>query len=267
MRSRSLVGRVAMVQVITAVSMLAFVVAATLVGVTTLLVKQWDHDLQAAAMVVADELREAQGRGEVRVWLDRELDEHRPPGVRLEVRDRDGSVLAAAGEGLAFGIADAGCANRGTFRTCAIRMDRLTITAGRSRQPGIEAQRRFAGALGLATAVAALMVLAVARRVTRKALAPLSAFADRAASIEPGTGMRIGVANGLDELERLGGRFDGLIERFEEALSRERRFRGRGTPRPSPRSRGRRASPHCRRSAPRARGGPPLVLARSGPPR
>jgi len=225
-RPRTLVGRVAAVQTATALAVLAFVGVTTLVGLTAMLTRQWNHDLREAAENIARALRAAEKEGEARQWLMAELDEHRPPEVRLEVHDLNGAIMAAAGDGPAFGDALLGCEVRGDFHVCGVRAERLTVMAGRSRRPALEARSRFGLVLLAAISLAALLVLVVARRVTAKALAPLATLADRATAIEPGTGARIGSAGGLDELERLRDRFDGLIARFDEALARERRFAG-----------------------------------------
>jgi signal transduction histidine kinase len=225
-RARTLVGRVAAVQTITALAVLAFVGVTTLVGLTTMLTRQWNHDLREAAESIARDLRVAEKQGQARQWLLAELDEHRPPEVRLEVHDTNGAILAASGDGPAFGDTLLDCEVRGDFHVCGVRAERLTVMAGRSRRPALEARSRFGLVLLAAISFAAVLVLVVARRVTAQALAPLAALADRARAIEPGTGARIGSAGGLDELERLRERFDGLIARFEEALARERRFAG-----------------------------------------
>jgi signal transduction histidine kinase len=200
------------------------VLVATLLAVTAVLSGQSDSDLRAIATALAKDIREAEHHGQLREWLSSEFDEHRPPDVRAEVYDERGAMIAASGSGPAFSNASAGCDDHASFRACGARADGFLILAGRSRQPGIDALKRFAGALILAVALGALLMLVIARRITRKALAPVSALAERVAVVEPGAGMRIGLGTDLEELRRLEDKFDALIGRFDEALARERRF-------------------------------------------
>jgi signal transduction histidine kinase len=92
------------------------------------------------------------------------------------------------------------------------------------RSPDMSARNRLLLALAAACAMAGAAVTLASRRITRRALAPLSELAVRVTAIEPGAGQRVAPHGNLVELALLEARFDALVERFEDALGRERRL-------------------------------------------
>jgi signal transduction histidine kinase len=77
--------------------------------------------------------------------------------------------------------------------------------------------------LGACAVVGAGIALS-SRAVTRRAIRPLLELTARVEAVEPGTGERSGFRSDLSELDALGRRFDDLVERFDAALAREKRF-------------------------------------------
>jgi signal transduction histidine kinase len=164
----------------------------------------------------------------------KEIQELKPVGMRVEVRDEAGRLRIAAGEAISLEGSQHGCTDRsvlrscglpaGVFRICGTRAGPFTILAAVDRAPDIGARNRLIGVLATACAVAGLAITLATRWITRRALSPLSELAGRIAILDPGAGQRVGLDCDLAELAALEERFDGLVARFEDALGRERRL-------------------------------------------
>ena len=78
----------------------------------------------------------------------------------------------------------------------------------------------------IALGIPALVVLAAATGwwITGRTLRPVGRMADAATRIVPGTNGRIPIADGSDELGRLGVQFNSLLDRVDVALDQQRRF-------------------------------------------
>ncbi|MBC7895752.1 MAG: HAMP domain-containing histidine kinase [Cytophagaceae bacterium] len=72
--------------------------------------------------------------------------------------------------------------------------------------------------------LAALLATMVAWFMTGRALAPVGAMAAAASRLEGDPAARLPIANPRDEFGRLGGAFNGLLERLEGAVVQQRRF-------------------------------------------
>jgi hypothetical protein len=100
MRPRTLVGRVAWIQVFTMVIAVGTVVISSLVAVTRLVGRERDRALMNTASAVVAALSEMDDPAALeRRRLAGELDQHRPGGVRIEAVDLAGSPVAAVGGG------------------------------------------------------------------------------------------------------------------------------------------------------------------------
>jgi signal transduction histidine kinase len=103
-------------------------------------------------------------------------------------------------------------------------MDPSTVLTAVDRAPDISARHRLITVLTVACVLAGLAITLATRWTTQRALAPFSELAERIAVLDPGTGQRLGLHCDLAELAVLEARFDSLVQRFEEALARERRL-------------------------------------------
>jgi two-component system OmpR family sensor kinase len=105
--------------------------------------------------------------------------------------------------------------------------DELFLTAAVSPRPGSAELSRLARALIGVGVVAWLLAAVVGRRLCRRALQPVRQMAAAAASMGAADlDQRLGPAGTGDELDELGGAFNGLLGRLEEAFERQRRFTG-----------------------------------------
>lgn len=223
-RPRTLAGRLTAVQ--TAVTAAALLTAAILTGaiVAVLLARRTDRLLTDVATRVSTVIERMPPRTREPRWLAYEAEEQRPAGMRIEVRDTGGTLLASAGETFELPRRQTGCGDHGPVRVCGVRSATFAVVAATPRADDQAARRYLLLVLALVTALALGAVGAVSRMVARRALWPLSALAARIAALRPGDGQRAGVRGGLDELDTFASRFDELLERFEEALARERRM-------------------------------------------
>jgi heavy metal sensor kinase len=164
-------------------------------------------------------------------------------GVRWTVRDGDGELIDCSedrGRGkLPEVLGDRGRDSHGQ----PWRIERRVLRSARMKSlaPGRSAELVLSAGIGLAPSESTLRNLAitlallsafiwglaalVGRWVCRRALAPLSLMAKAANEI--GTddpALRLPVASTRDELEDLGHAFNGLLDRWHEALERQRRF-------------------------------------------
>ena len=72
--------------------------------------------------------------------------------------------------------------------------------------------------------VLALLAAGVGWWLTGRTLRPVGVMADAALGILPGSGSRLPTGEGRDEIERLGLRFNALLDRLDGALAQQRRF-------------------------------------------
>jgi len=157
-------------------------------------------------------------------WLDGEIAEVRPSNVRIEVHDAEGRVKLTQGDGSRLDGSRPGCTTIDSLRVCAIESHGLRIVAARSRADDVALLETIVAVLSLVSLAAAVVVAAISTTVTRRAVRPLSVLASQVASLEPGSGARLGQRSELAEIDVLSSRFDELVARFEEALDREKRF-------------------------------------------
>lgn len=234
MKRRTLVDRVSLVQTLAVLVALALVALVTSLTVTAVLTRKTDEGLEQVAARVAGVVQESQSQQRDSAWAQREIQELKPVGMRVEVRDQGGGLWVAAGEAISLEDGSQGCADRsvlracglpaGLFRVCGTRVGAFTILAGVDRAPDLGARNRLIGVLAAASALASLGITIATRWTTQRALAPFSELAGRIAALDPGAGQRIGLHCDLAELALLEERFDDLVVRFEEALGREKRL-------------------------------------------
>jgi signal transduction histidine kinase len=230
----TLVGRVAGVQLAVTLSSLAAVGVGTSLLLTSALTRRADQELTGVATRVGSLVEMQSPSALDEQALVRELQEIRPTGMRVEVRDVDGRLRAGAGEPLVLPVELHGCQDRsllrscgspaGLFRLCGVHAGRFTVVTAAPRAADLATRNQALAIAGVMCAIAAVIVALLGRAITRRTLRPLADLATRVVTIEPGTGQRVGVSSGLRELEILEVRFDDLIERFDDALARERRL-------------------------------------------
>jgi signal transduction histidine kinase len=219
----SIARRVALVQSAVTVVTLAIVVAATSLALEGVLARRTDAALMETVRRATWLLSQLKETPDPQV-LAREIDEICPAGISIEVSDAAGRLLVASERAGAVGRPAIGCEDRSRLRVCGVRSEHFLVTAGTDLSSDITDRHRVILALALVAACAGMVVVAASGAITRRALHPLSALAARVATIEPGTGQRVGFQSPFTELELLRSRFDELIERFDEALARERRL-------------------------------------------
>ena len=224
MRGRTLAGRMAVVQTAVTALALVAVAVATAVTVTLLLARRTDRILTDVAARVSSVLERLPPETREPHWLAYEAEEQRPAGTRIEVRDAEGTLLTSVGENFELPPERLGCGDYGSLRACGVRSTSFAIVVAEPRAADEAARRYLLLALAAITVLALATVTGVSRVVARRALRPLSRLATRIAGIRPGDGGRAGARSGLAELDAFASRFDELLERFEEALARERRM-------------------------------------------
>jgi len=131
-------------------------------------------------------------------WIHPTADEFAPPGVVKSLPKKDETKYAA-----------------------------LSITAGISLSPNRTILRQLAGTLiGLSAAIW-LAALFVGRIVCRRALLPVTAMAAAARRMDAADlSERLPASRTADELGELGGAFNNLLDRLQEAFERQRQFTG-----------------------------------------
>jgi signal transduction histidine kinase len=221
---RSLAGRFSWVQSGLTVVALAAVVLGTWLTLTSLLERRRRDLLQETARRGVELFQALGVYAQDAEFMQRELAEIRPSDVRLELRTPDEFVLASSGPDIYQGTAPIGCYSRGGLRICSVKADVFRIVAISSMAADLEERDRLVGALVIVSLLAALAVVLVSRGVARRTLRPLTALMEGVARIEPGGRERLVAASEFVEIEGLRARFDELLERFEEALARERRL-------------------------------------------
>lgn len=234
MRRRTLVARVGLVQTVVALVALALVALVTSITGAALLTRKTDEAIDQVSKRVAGVLQEAQSQRRDSAWVQREIQELKPVGMRVEVRDEAGRLWVSAGEPISLEGSAQGCADRsvlrtcgspaGLFRVCGTRVAPLTVLTAVDRAPDTSARHRLITVLTVACVLAGMAITLATRWITQRALAPFSELAERIAVLDPGAGQRLGLHCELAELAVLEARFDSLVTRFEEALARERRL-------------------------------------------
>jgi signal transduction histidine kinase len=201
---------------------LALVVFGTLGVVDALLIRKTDHHLVATMERAARYLDEAApGKLDWR-WFANEVEEVRPADVELEVRDEAG-LLRIGAKGLAAGLSN-GCASQGSVRACALVHRGVTFRAARDRGDDRAVESQLAWALMGACCLVGVAVALSSRAVTRRAVNPLFELGTYMQTVEPGVKGRPAFQSELSELDALARRFEELLERFDAALAREKRF-------------------------------------------
>ena len=219
---RTFAARVTALVVVVTLASLALLVVIVAISVDSVLLRKTNQLLEnvaarANAMLdaaIADDL----------TWADAELEELRPPDVRLEVRSLDGATHIAIGPALWLGGSGEGCRDRGTVRVCGRGARRTVLVVGRDRSDNLAARHRLIAILVFAAGAVAMLAVVSGRAMARRAVLPLTALAGRVETLEPGTGERVASHSGVAEVNGLAQAFDDLVERFEEALAREKRF-------------------------------------------
>jgi signal transduction histidine kinase len=103
----------------------------------------------------------------------------------------------------------------------------VVVTVAARLPPLTDSLRLLAGVLAVLSVGSWVVAAAVGRWLCRRTLSPVTRMAESARSIsvrEPG--QRVAVACTGDELEELGGAFNDLLSRLQEAFERQRRFTG-----------------------------------------
>jgi signal transduction histidine kinase len=108
----------------------------------------------------------------------------------------------------------------------AVFHDHLTLSAAVSLEAAQATLRNLALVLAGLSAGVWLLALAYGRRLSRRALRPVSAMAEAAHAIGDAPEGRLPVAPTGDELEELGRSFNALLDRLQESFERQRRFTG-----------------------------------------
>jgi signal transduction histidine kinase len=222
--ARTLAGRFSLVQSGLTLLALAAVVLGTWLTLTSLLERRRRDLLEETAQRGVELFQTLGVYAQDAEFMERELAEIRPSDVRLELRDPDEFVLASSGPDIYQGTAPLGCHGRGLLRICSVKADIFRIVAISSMNSDLEDRDRLVGVLVIVSLLAAAAVVLVSRGVARRTLRPLTALMEGVARIKPGGRERVVGASKFAEIEGLRARFDQLLERFEEALARERRM-------------------------------------------
>jgi signal transduction histidine kinase len=214
----------AAVQATTTAIALIVVLASSFFIVAKVVDRVRDRALMNVATATVTGLSELpEGAGEKRIA--RELDQHRPAGVRVEAIDQGGQSVAAAGEGPRLrSQSDDACGDQDGWRVCERSVGNLQVLVGRSRREDDATNQRLFTVLALVSAAALLVGGVVSRVLAARGLAPLAAISRRLGTLRPGHGERLSLRGGIAEVDELASHFDELLGRVDEAVTRERRF-------------------------------------------
>jgi signal transduction histidine kinase len=226
---RSLVARLTILEQITAIIVIvAFGVSSLAITAHVLRIERRAFVAETArhlAEAFDDELaEESDTLAAARGTIDDGLEE----GVRVEIRGPAGRLIASSRASGAGGGDDRRRSSPEPpemFLASATSAAGIRITAAVSDAP----LRRSLSALARSIAIAAIPILALqfllGRSMVKRALNPLSAMADRAATLSVERNPRsLGPRSGLDEVDRLAASFDHLLGRLDDALQAERRL-------------------------------------------
>jgi signal transduction histidine kinase len=155
------------------------------------------------------------------------IEDGREVGVRVEVRDSRGRLLASS-----FHVPTPdgdGADGKGGARSGFTARARNSLGARIDVRLTDRALRESLSALQRSLLIAALPIVAISllvgRTIVTRALRPLSTMAERAAGLAVEHKPRsLGERSGLIEVDRLAASFDRLLERLDDAMSSERRL-------------------------------------------
>lgn len=223
MSTTSLASRLAnLQQAVVAVVMLAFAASALWVTERTL-VGEERAMLAETAHRVADNLdREYTEEGTLARAASEMMKEESTAGIRVEVFDNSGELLASSSTGSA--TADEADFEDGEQSRADANCGATVVASGSSaaRKTSLAALRR--GFLIAAGPVLLLMYVA-SRALSRRALLPLSEMGQRAREASGEESVRtIGPESGFAEIDALRASFDRLLRRLDDLLQAERRF-------------------------------------------
>jgi signal transduction histidine kinase len=224
MPRQTLVGRMALVQVATMAIALGGVLAVSMAIVSHLVGRERDRSLMNAASATLGGLSELEENVAPK-RIARELDQHRPAGVRIEAVEESGEAVASAGEGPRLrGVGDDTCGDQEGWRVCERSFGALRVLVGRSRREEDGVRNEFFLVLALVSALVLAVGGLASRALAARGLRPLALVSRRLSTLRPGTGERLGKQGGAVEVDNLAARFDELLARVDEAVARERRF-------------------------------------------
>lgn len=221
---QTLASRVATLQTWVTTLTLLVVTLATAAAVSLVLSRKTDQGLEGVLARVSYYAAQKPLAELDLQWLAREVEEARPSNVRVEVRGTNAQLLFAQGEGPGLAGASTGCSSQGGWRVCAAGVAGGWIAVGKNLDEDAAMLHAIVAILALLSVGATLAAALLSRRVTAKAVEPLSRLTSQVAVLEPGAGERLELHSNLLEVDVLAERFDGLVARFEEALEREKRF-------------------------------------------
>ena len=222
MKSTSLVGRIVVLQQITALCVIAAFAISSLVLTRHVLVKQQRTAVADTAVRTGHEFDEEMGELAVpSAAAAKALEEGAAAGVRVEIRDSRGTLIGASGRV----PSDRERASvHGKDRAQYAAVGGATVVVMRTGTTLIDELSALAWALALSALPILLATFLLGRELVRRAMRPLSAMARRAESIEVEGGPGLGPPSGLEEIDRLGAAFGRLLERLRGAVRAERRF-------------------------------------------
>lgn len=219
MKARSLADRLAVLQQgLTLAVILAF--AGSSLGLTAHVLRQQQHKLIDDTAVRTALGYEAELAEELlpKVAAEITVREQATPGVHIEIFDRSGQLLARSDRNASN---DASGVLKSTARTAG----GVVIHTSMSNELEHASIAALVGSLMISAVPLLLASLLLGRWIARRALRPLSAMADRAATSSIEKGMRsLGQPSGLAEIDRLGHAFNRLLERLDDALRAERQL-------------------------------------------
>jgi signal transduction histidine kinase len=239
MRPRSLVSRLALLQQVSAVTIVATFATSALWLTSRVLQRDETRMLQVAAQRMAENLDHeiSEGRS-LPAAAGEALAEEPPSELRWEIYNADGQLLAAAprfgsptpSPGTAPPVAGLRtAAQRGPL--ARLHAEAAGASCGARVVASVSTAERAATLLTLTRILAAaalpllIATLLLGRRLAAGALRPLADMTQRAA-ILPGAHdpRRLGDPIGLDEIDQLTEAFNRLLSRLDELLQSERRF-------------------------------------------
>jgi signal transduction histidine kinase len=221
---RPLAARVATLQTWLTALTLLLVTVATAAAVSVMLSRKTDQTLEGVLARVSYYAAQKPAAELDLAWLAREVDEVRPSNVRVELREPKGRLVFARGEGPQLPPGSTGCSTQAELRVCSTATQGLSIAVGKARHDDAATLRGIVAILAALSIGATLGVALLSRKVTAKAVEPLSRLTNLVARLEPGAGERLDLRSNVAEVDLLAEKFDGLVARFEDALEREKRF-------------------------------------------
>jgi signal transduction histidine kinase len=221
---RTLVGRMALVQLVVVLCALAAMVGLSFVAMTVALQRRWDHDLRALCDSGVELSARMSTKKRPTHWLMDELEDHQALGVRVELHDRSGAVLDSEGDGPALLAGGDGCRDQGSYRVCQATAGDVVILAGLSREGGLRDRALFVAVSAAVALILGVLAMLFTRAIARRSLSGLSSMATSIDRLQPGTDRRLPAPADYRELRVLERSFNDLLGRAEQALMMERRF-------------------------------------------